>query len=61
MKISGGFVNLGPNYGEKGGVFRLSHFFCVKVNVIIPYMGTFFQAMVLKLCTGFLVHVTDYV
>ena len=43
----------------KKGVFRLSHFFCVKVNERIPYMGTFFKAMVLKLCTGFLVHITD--
>ena len=60
MKIWWCFDNLGPNYGEKG-FFRLGHFFCVKVNVIIPYMGTFFQAMVLKLCTGFLVHITDYV
>ena len=24
-------------------------------------MGTFFQALVLKLCTGYLVHITEYV
>ena len=61
MKISGGFVNLGPNNGGKRGFFRLSHFFCVKVNVIIPYMGTSFEAIVLKLCTGYIVHITEYV
>ena len=61
MKISSGFVNLGPNYGGKGVFFRLSHFFCGKVNVIVCYMGTFFQAFLLKLCTGYLVHITEYV
>ena len=60
MKISGFFVNLGPNYGGKGGFWGLSHFFYVEANVIISYMDTFFQAMVLKLCTGFLVHIMDY-
>ena len=61
LKILRCFDYLGPNYGGKGGFFRLSHFFCVKANVIICYMGTFFQAMVLKLCTGFLDHITEYV
>ena len=64
VKIFCDFVHSGPNYGQKG-VFsnvRLSHFlniFCGKGNVIVCYMGTFFQAMVLKLCTGFLVHITN--
>ena len=43
---------------------RLSHFsniFCGKVNVIVCYMGTFFQAFVLKFCPGYLVHITEYV
>ena len=43
---------------------RLSHFlhiFYVEANVRISYMGTFFEAMVLKLCTGYLVHITEYV
>ena len=57
MVLRDGFVN----YGGKREFFRLSHFFCVKVNVIIPYMGTFFQAMGLKLCTGYPVRITDYV
>ena len=55
-----GFRPFGPELRGKRGVFRLSHFFCVKVNVIIPYMGTFFEAMILKLCTGYLVHITEY-
>ena len=48
----------------KKGVFSkvgLSHFFYVKANVRISYMGTFFEVMVLKLCTGYLVHVTECV
>ena len=43
---------------------RLSHFFhifYVEANVRISYMDTFFEAMVLKLCTGYLVHITEYV
>ena len=56
------FRQFGPKLQGKRGFFRLSNFFCVKnVNVIIPYMGTFFEAMVLKLCTGYLVHITEYV
>ena len=37
------FDNLGPNYGGKGGFWGLSHFFCGKVNIIIPY-GHFFSS-----------------
>ena len=52
--------------GKKGFFSKvgLSHFYhisCVKVNVRISYMGTFFEAMVLKFCTGYLVHFMDYV
>ena len=36
-------LNLGLNYRGKGVFSELSHFFCVKVNVIIPYMGPFFK------------------
>ena len=61
MKIWWCFDNSGPTYGGKGSFFRLSHFFCGKVNVIVCYLGTFFQAMVLKLSTGYLVHITEYV
>ena len=66
MKIFCDFVHSGPNYGEEGlfSKVELSHFFhifCVKVNVRISYMGTFFEAMVLKLCTGYLVHITECV
>ena len=66
VKIFCDFVHSGPNYGRKG-VFsnvRLSHFsniFCGKVNVIVCYMGTSFQAFVLKLCTGYVVHIMEYV
>ena len=66
VKIFCDFVRSGPNYGKKG-VFsnvRLSHFsniFCGKVNVIVSYMGTFFEAMVLELCTGYIGHITEYV
>ena len=45
----------------KMGRSHFSSIFCGKVNVIVCYMGTFFQAMVLKLCTGFLDHNTDCV
>ena len=58
MKISSGFVNLDPNYRGKGFFWD---FFYVEANVRISYMGTFFEAMVLKLCTGYLVHITEYV
>ena len=65
MKIFCDFVHSGPNYGEKGffSNMRLSHFsniFCGKVNVIVCYTGAFFEAIVLKLCTGYLVHITEY-
>ena len=57
------FVHSGPNYGEKGVFSKvgLSHFFYVEAYVRISYMGAFFEAMVLKLCTGYLVHITEYV
>ena len=46
----------------KKGFFRLSHFFYVEANLRISYMGTFFEAiMVLKLCNGYLVHITEYI
>ena len=49
------FRPFGPElWGKRGFLVGLSHFFYVEANVIIPYMGTFFQAMVLKLCTGYL-------
>ena len=63
MKIFCDFVHSGPNYGEKGVFSKmgLSHFFYVEAEVRISVMGTFFEAMVLKLCTGYLVHITKYV
>ena len=39
----------------------LSYFFYVEAIVRISYMGTFVEAMVLKLCTGYLDHITEYV
>ena len=44
---------------EGKGVF--GPFFYVEANVRISYIGTLFEAMVLKLCTGYLVHITKYV
>ena len=38
----------------------LSHFFYVEANVRISYIGTFLEAMVLKLCTGYLVQITEF-
>ena len=63
MKFFCDFVHLGLNYGEKGAFSKvgLSHFFYIEANVRISYMDTFFEAMVLKLCTGYLVHITEYV
>ena len=58
------FVHLDLNYGGKGVFSKVgltSHFFYVEANVRISYMGTFFEAMVLKLCTWYLVHITEYV
>ena len=61
VKISCDFVHSGPNYGEKGfSKVKLSQFFYVEANVRISYMDTFFETMVLKLCTGYLVHITEY-
>ena len=54
MKISGGFVNLGPNYGGKGVFLGLSHFFYVEANVRISYMGTFFKLWFSNFAQGIL-------
>ena len=43
------------------GLSHFSNIFYGKVNVIVCYMGTFFQAMILKLCTGYLDHIKDRV
>ena len=61
MKIFCDFAHSGPNYGEKGVFSKvgLSHFFYVKANVRISYIGTFFEVRVLELCTGYLVHITE--
>ena len=66
MKSFCDFVHSGPNYGEKGvfskvGLSYFFHIFYVEANVRISYMGTFFEAVVLKLCTGYLVHIMEYV
>ena len=52
------FCPFGPELWGKGFFSKvgLSHFFYVEANVRISYMVTFFEAMVLKLCTGYLVH-----
>ena len=55
------FRQFGPKLREKRVFLGLSHFFYVEANVRISYMCTFFEAMVLKLCTGYLVHITEYV
>ena len=39
----------------------LSHFFYVEANVKVSYMGTFIEAMVLKPCIGYLVHIRECV
>ena len=61
MKIFFDFVHSGPNYGEKGVFSKvgLSHFFYVEANVRISYSDTLLETMVLKLCTGYLVHITE--
>ena len=60
VKIFRDFVHLGPNYGWKGFSQKWDYFY-VEANVRISYMGPFFEAMVLKLCTGYLVYITEYV
>ena len=42
----------GKRVFSKVGLSHFFHIFCVKVNVRISYMSTFFEAMVLKLLHG---------
>ena len=48
-------------FGGLDWPYQFFNIFCGKVNVIVCYMGTFFQAMILKLCTGYLDHITNCV
>ena len=51
----------GKRVFPKMGLGHFFHIFHVEANVRISYMGTFFRAMVLKLGTGYLVHIMEYV
>ena len=57
------FSILGPELWGRKDVFKsgTGHFFCGNTNLRICYMGTVFETMILKLCTGYLVCITDYV
>ena len=57
------FAHSGPNYGDKGVFSKvgLSHFFLCWGKCKNFLHGHFFEAMVLKLFTGYLVHITEYV
>ena len=61
VKISGSFINLGPNNGAKGVFLGLSQFFYVNAKVRISDVSTFFEGMILKLCTDCLSNITEYV
>ena len=47
--------------GQKGFFWDLVIFFYVKEKVRISDVSTFFEGMILKLCTGYLVRITEYV